>query len=484
MEALYTFTLGLGSQHPALIHTAFGLACLGATTVLGRAVGLRREMCLLTVVALVATPTIWAEMTWAYVDLANTFYWTLSAICFVRWQEGRQRYWLLLLGFFVGAALGCKYTSLILLPLVPLGLLLDLRKYGSSDHRHTFFTVSVPVLTALLIFSPWVIRNLILTGNPLYPFFLDLFPSSSPGWDTERARLYQILLTRYGGTGKDLLDYIFAPIRVFLTGQFGSITQYDGQLNFFYLLSWPLLILKRQWSNKTNSLLGLTLIYLAYWSVSSQQARFLLVILPVMAVLAGYFIQTSMSWVVSRINGNRLLKSGSKGLALGVMVALILVNGRGILTLYQKENYLDYLRGRKSAHTYLQGKLGYYKVYRYINDNLPKNATIFLVKTGNHGYYLNRSYFSDAVFETHTFEKILHNSHTSTEMARTLRQKGLTHLLIRLDAFLRDRGPLMREADLKRLDAFLNNHGHLLFKDGPFWLFEITETKKGLAKLS
>ncbi len=160
------------------------------------------------------------------------------------------------------------------------------------------------------------------------------------------------------------------------------------------------------------------------------------------------------------------------------MVAIILFNGRGIVTLYQKENYLDYLAGRKSAHSYLQGKLGYYKVYTHINENLPKNATIFLVKTGNHGYYLDRSYFSDAVFETHTFERILRSSHTSSEMARRLRQKGLTHILIRLDAFLRDRGPLMQEADLKRLHGFLNNHGHLLFKDGPFWLFEITKTEK------
>lgn len=472
-EALYVLTMGLGSQYFALVHTALGVACLSATTLLGRAVGLRSEMRLLTVTALVATPTFWTEMTWAYVDLANTLYWTLAAVCFVRWQKDNQRYWLVLVGFFVGAASGCKYTSLILLALLPLGILLELRKSEKFDWWHTISMLTIPIMTALLTVSPWLGRNLILTGNPLYPLFWDFFPSSAPGWDAERARLYQILLAQYGGIEKNLLDYIVAPTRVFLSGQISSTLYYDGQLSFFYLLAFPKIIFKGRWHPETRTLFGLMLIYLVYWSVSSQQARFLLFILPMMAVLAGCFIQTGLPWMVAKITTNRLNRSRIEGLALSLVVVFILVNGREILNIYQKEGYLNYLLGRESTQTYLQGKLAYYKTYSYINENLPQKATIFLVKTGNHGYYLNRPYFSDAVFETYTLERFLSNSHTGTEVAWALRQRRLTHLLIRLDAFLREHGPRMREADLERFYAFLNDHCRLLMRDGPFWLFQI-----------
>lgn len=475
VEALYTMALGLGSHYPALVHAGFGVACLAATVSLGSMLGLRREICLLSVAALAATPTFWAEMTWAYVDLANTFYWTLTAICFLHWHKDKQRYWLPLLGFCVGAATGCKYTSLILLPVISLGLLFELRKSGYPGWRKTLFTVAVPVVTALLAVSPWLGRNLILTGNPLYPFFWDLFPSSSPGWDGERARLYQIMLTQYGGIDKSLLDYIVAPVRVFLTGRFHSVIHYDGELNLFYLLAWPLLFVRKQWDRRAGSLLGLSLIYLAYWSFSSQQARFLLVILPIMAVLAGYFTQICLRDLTEKITANHLNRLRVERLAAIAILALILFNGRGILALYEKGNYLDYLRGKKSFQAYLLDKLGYYGIYRYIDNYLPEEASLLLVKTGNRGYYLSRPYFSDAIFESHTFTKILARSNSAAETARICHQRGWTHLLIRLDSFLKEQGPFMAPVDLKRFQAFLNDHCGLLKRDGAFWLFEIRD---------
>jgi len=475
VEALYTMALGLGSHYPALVHAGFGLACLSAAVSLGSTLGLRREICLLSVAALAATPTFWAEMTWAYVDLANAFYWTLTAICFLRWCENKETYWLALLGLCMGAAIGCKYISFVLLPVISLGLLLELRRSGTSAWRQPLFTVTLPVITALVAISPWLSRNLILTGNPLYPFFSDLFPSSSPGWDGERAGLYQIMLTQYGGTDKGLLNYLVAPVRVFLTGRFNSVSHYDGELSFFYLLAFPLLFIRKQWRSKPGKLLGFSLIYLAYWSFSSQQARFLLVILPILAIVGGYFTQFYLADLTGKTVVNHFNTLRVHRLVVIVLLAVILLNGRGILALYAKETYLSYLLGKKSRQMYLSDKLDYYGMYRYINRYLPKDASLLLVKTGNQGYYLNRAYFSDAVFENHTFERILIRSASAAETAGIFRQKGWTHLLIRLEAFLKDHGPSIPAGRLRQFQAFLNGQCRLLKKDGAFWLFEIPD---------
>ncbi len=59
--------------------------------------------------------------------------------------------------------------------------------------------------------------------------------------------------------------------------------------------------------------------------------------------------------------------------------------------------------------------------------------------TGNQGYYLNRPYFSDAIFEGHTLETTLSNSPSPEEIIRTLRTRGYTHLLIQPDFLSRSR---------------------------------------------
>ncbi len=474
-ESLYTLVLGLGSRYPALVHAVFGVICLGATITLGRMLSLQCETCLLGVAALVATPTFWAEMTWAYVDLVNTFYWALAAICFLRWQENKERYWLPLLGFCAGAASGCKYTSLILIPIIPLGLLFELKKSGNVGQRQILLTVFIPVITTLLVVSPWLGRNLILTGNPLYPFFWDLFPSSTLGWDAERASLYQIMLTQYGGTNKGLVDYLTAPFRVFLAGRFNSVSHYDGVLNFFYLLAWPLFFVRKQWGSKSGYLLGLSLVYLAYWSLSTQQARFLLVLLPIMAILAGYCTQIGLREATRKIASSPANRLKVERLALVFVLALILFGGKEILNLYEKGDYLDYLTGKKSTEAFLEEKLGYYGIYRYINEDLPEEASLLLVKTGNRGYYLDRSYFSDAIFESHTFGRILANANSAADVARICRQRGWTHLLIRLGAFLKAHGPVMPGTEMEHFQSFLNNQCRLLKKNEDYWLFEIRD---------
>lgn len=474
-EGLYTLVLGLGADYPALVHFGFGVACIAATLELGSLLGLQRATRLLCAVALLATPTFWSEMTWSYADLANTFFWIMTIICFFRWQDERSDYRLVLLGFFIGAANCTKYTSLLLFVLLPLGLLLEVNRGAGVPvtWRKALRTVAIPVSLGVLTAMPWWLRNIILTGDPLFPFFLDLFPAAASGWDAERAGMYQYMLSQYGGYEKGAWDYVIAPFKVFIVGRVDDLNLYDGRLGLYYLLPWPLLFFLRSCPRKAFYLAGIIVIFLVNWTLTSQQARFLLVILPLISVLTGCLAEAV---IVCLNNKRRLFTSATTNriMITGVLLLLVLMNFHDTLGVYRQENYLSFLTGEKGKKEYLSAKLNYYEMYDFINTNLPGDARIFMVMTSNQGYYLDRPYFSDSIFESHTLVKLLKESDSAGEIAVACRQRGWTHLLIRPDFFFRLHEQDLPRDELNKFASFLNSNCRLINRSGPYRLLEIT----------
>lgn len=470
-EALYTLTLGFGSNYPAVLHWIFGLACFSATLALGRFLGLRWQFRLLAATALLACPTFWLEMTWPYADLITTFYWLMAILCFFHWRQEKTLVWLVLLGFSIGAANGAKFTSLILLFILPLALLTELRQTSPLSLPKTGAVLLVPILTGVLTASPWWIRNIIWTHNPFFPFFLNLFPSVSPEWDSGRAALYHLYLDSYGGFEKNWLQFLLAPFKIFTSGRLDEPLRYDGILGPYFLLFWPVLAFWRRLPATGRYLGGLVLIYLTYWTLSSQQARFLLVILPAASLLIGWLLQTAADLPAG---DRRRLSRRTVWRYLGMIVVagLLTFNYAKTVSLFSTEGYAAVLGGEQTKEEYLREKLAYYDIYCYINDNLAQDVSLFLVMTGNQGYYLDRHFFSDAVFESHTFTAILQSAGSVPEISAALKKRGWTHLLIRPDFFLRERQAELSSAELARFNAFLNRQ-KLLKMTGPFLLFEL-----------
>jgi hypothetical protein len=73
------------------------------------------------------------------------------------------------LGIALGLALATKYTALISLPLILLLWCAPRRAGWTKQH----WLIALGALTALA--GPWYLRNLLLTGNPIYPMRITLF---------------------------------------------------------------------------------------------------------------------------------------------------------------------------------------------------------------------------------------------------------------------------------------------------------------------
>ena len=102
--------------------------------------------------------------------MAMACFTVFSFYYFLHWQKETKNSQLVLSGLFAGIAFGCKYL-IFALAIFPIAVLIIL-------HFKPRKNAKIPVLIFLgsivLVFIPWLIKNLILTGNPLFQLFYSL----------------------------------------------------------------------------------------------------------------------------------------------------------------------------------------------------------------------------------------------------------------------------------------------------------------------
>ncbi len=84
-------------------------------------------------------------------------------------------------------------------------------------------------------------------------------------------------------------------------------------------------------------------------------------------------------------------------------------------------------------------------MYRFVNQELPPESRVFLIYMKNFTYLCDRACYSDAMFETHTLQKVLRRSTSPAEVRDHFKTYGFTHLLYDETYLLSDLSPLSPE---------------------------------------
>ena len=140
---------------------------------------------------------------------------------------------------------------------------------------------------AAVIASPWYIRTWVATGSPVFPFYMNIWPGSANGWDVERSNLFQAMNSQYGGVDVNKLNYLTAPVRVSVAAQPEQPANYDGVLGPAFLIGLPLLIYalwKLDLAVEIKIMAGVAGVMYLFWLFSSEQLRYLLPIVPMLAI--------------------------------------------------------------------------------------------------------------------------------------------------------------------------------------------------------
>ncbi len=471
LDLLYMGALYLGTDIlPKYIHMFFGLA---TAYLIYRYLKSRIPLCyaLLGAIFFLSIPVIVKLSITVYVDLGLVFFTTAALLLLFQWIEKNfQTRYLLLAGLCCGLAIGSKYNGLIVSFLLTLFIpFLYLRSIDSSQQA------PVPAMKAALLFlvctllaaSPWFIRNIIWTGNPIYPLYNGLF---NPQTITdivvsgEETGIRGVFATRYALYGENIWQLLSLPVRIFFEGMDDDPRYFDGRLNPFLLLL-PLFAFMRETTRDKKkqiekiALLGFCLLYFLFaFNTGVLRIRYLVPMVPFLVILAMFGLR-NIELKTTQLLANSLIKNVSW------LVPAILMLVHNSHYIYQQFSYVDpmsYINGQLTRDEYITKYRPEYKVIQYANTHLPETAKILCIFIGQRGYYLNRAH----VFEEYSSNKWLLSwlrepGISSSVITKRLEQHGITHIMLRTDLFsMRLQQTL--QADNVQLPAEFVNH-HLIY---------------------
>jgi len=414
-EMLFAFGLALGSDVVAkLVHLTFGLLLAAGTYAMARRL-IGEGAGWIALAALVGVPLLPSLASLAYADLAWATFQFGSLYALVLWRQNKQAEWLAAAGAMAGFALGSKYLALgavaVLIPFV----LWESRKLGVRCMLRNGLVFSA---FAAVIGSPWYVKNWILLGNPVFPFY---FPTET--WTRARIDLLMAYLSSFGA-GHRWDEFLLLPWDLYFRneafGTFMRVADYPGML-FPLAAAYRLHAKGRQ----LDMIAIVTMVWFLIWALGSQQTRFLLPVFPLLSVLACAPLAAlagSLAWPrFGRV-------------AAGVLAALSLTPTlvfSGLFAYFTPTSPV--VLGLESKSDFLKTRVTGYRAMQYIQSTLPREARVLMMWDGQ-GYYCDERCLPDA--EQSQWVRWSQGSPDPATLARQLKAAGITHLLYSKDSIV------------------------------------------------
>ncbi len=461
-EMLFTWAISIGGDSAAAI-----LSWLAGLTALLGLFGLLKDRLGLPaawsgLAALLVGFTLSSSLSWAYVDWFVIMFGTAFLIGIHAWLKQRTFRLLIITGAFAGMALGAKYTAGILVIAGVVLIIWD--AYRQKQLVEAVRQLSLFLGAALLVFSPWLIKNYLATGSPIYPF---IFPAGA--MDQIRLDYYQ-----GGQAWGSWLDTIFLPWRATSVGV-ESAPGYSASIGPFLLgLSVWAWLGKENYDPEAQRFLKNTALILVpvliLWMILGRfssyllQTRLYLGIFPAMAVLAGAGFQAFSQLRISNVR-------------LGRITAILVLFIMG-LTVFEvsssalRQGSLAFGAGLTSGQAYRQQNLGLYALAIDEINALPAGSrVVFLWETRSLGCM--NSCDPDEILDRWPHDLLAYENIDAIQSA--WKNQGYTHVLYyKLGAdFLQQEDARYKDVDWESLDQLTNRLIEVTDLSGAYQLYQI-----------
>ncbi len=408
VEMLFTWGIALtGERTAAVIHWFYGL--------LAAFIGFGFSDSPYLVGALIfSAPTAFVLAGWPYVDIALLVYVTLAFEALEFYRETGSLKWLILGGVMAGFALSVKYTAVIV-PIAGFFVLV-------LASRPKKYAILFP-LTAFILFSPWLIKNFALMGDPFYPFLL-----KGLYWDDWRKWWFGRPWTGFARTNPLKLVTAFWDATIWgvegLKGYSASLGPlFLGLLPF--LLAWKFMP-KRERLRVRDALIFFSFPYAFWlfglaWSYMLLQGRLLLPTFGVLALSLSAGVKALETILPKPINFSWVVRA--------VIVLVLVLNLIEFSMDFLAISPLKVIAGLESEGEFLARRLGWYiKAVEFMNQELPEEAVVLFLWEPR-SYHCLKACLPDSLLD-----HFLHSLHLYGYDARALisawRKEGATHLLL------------------------------------------------------
>lgn len=346
MEMLYTAAFAFGRHSAAkLVEFAFLLATLPLFLRIGRRLGVSDLTSLLAAVLYFCAPVVGATGASSYTDAAGVFFTLAAFYLLLVWRDSGDSRYLAAAGVAAGFCYAIKTPGILTVVAAVLFVLVQRRV------KAAFLVAGC----AALVMAPWLVRNLVMTGNPVAPLLNGLFPNGYFHLATER-----ILVANWRSLGPVRLaglpwELAFGDR---LQGTFGPL---------LFAMPLGLLALRRRagrWCWAAAAIL------LAAW-FSNTGARFLMPAMATLGFTLGMVLPRPAAWVAIAVQA-----------ALCWPQAIDLWETRYAFRLHEFPLAAAVRLEPESA--YLKRHLDDYTVARMIEDKTPPDAKILgLISVAN-----------------------------------------------------------------------------------------------------
>lgn len=313
-------------------------------------------------------------------------------------------------GVFIGGAIAIKMTSLGLLALPVFLTLLQLER-----NKLTWGQASTVVLTAVGFASPFYLRSWIETGNPVSPFFAQLFTTDSAWIECSRYH-HDLAVSNFGMRG--LPGLVVGPGALAFADEL-----YDGTLGWQWLLIILLLAvavvraasLDKPRRKMISLCLAAAALFYGIWFLTAQQVRFAIPLVMIVILAAGIGIETYREpvqrwWRIA-------------------LVGLSLVSVPWINLGYYLDSWLCVLKVRTPVDYIRDGVTdSYTELAIYLHESIPNDAKIVSLFEHRLAYLPRGVEIATPYFQVKYFRSPAEQ--TAENLMAELREQGIRYVVL------------------------------------------------------
>ena len=374
----------------------------------------------------------------ARIDLATAFFATLAFGALVLWveeEEKRDLLWLSALG--VGGAVATKWPALAVVLFPAAAGLVFRRKYRLLAG---FCLVTVAMV------APWLVKNWLLTGNPVYPLLYRWFPN--PHWSAGQALVFS---ERHAPTfGLATVGELFTLPWKYSFVEAGAVP--------LLLLTMPLLLLVPR-AEPAARRAGWLFVgsYAGWFCFTFRPWRFLFPAFGVGAVTAAFAMEKlgrdAMVRITTRVSVGLVMAASLASLALND-----LVDTSNPQRVPPQFSFVQYDLGQFTSDEFLaRVGNGVLEPTLWMNEHLPADAKVLYVGEAR-AYYAKQLVVYSTAFDQNPLTAMSRAAKTPEELLAALQAQGITHVYVNYSELdrLRHGYDYMREANWSLIQEALD----------------------------
>jgi len=421
------------------------------------------------------TPTIISRSWTASTDIGLTLFTFLSLAALINSLDKKSdNKWLILAAILAGFAMGTKYSGILFTS----GLAAVI--FFSKDE---FFSVKIKKILlfsaiSLIIYSPWLVKNYVESGNPVHPFLGKYWKVKySHQSHTEQTKNYFSAPVR---KKQNFINLLTVPWNLSIKG--GGSNKYSSPDYFMigavFLAFIPLLFFFDTKNKKIIYKLLLfsffTYVLWVLWAPDTK-VKYYSPAIPALSVAVAFAI--AKTGEINKLMGN---------IFLWVFIFLITVNLLFMVPFAQVVyKPFSILSGSLSRDKYLSvSRPSYpcpsYGAYMYANEKLSSDAKILIFRDSKN-YYLKRKFVTSDVVGHNPLIEFIRNAEDADEFYNYLKQNNFTHIIINIPEAIRTAvyGTLyFQKKDFIILNKFWEKYIRKIYGLNNVFLYEILSSEE------